>query len=966
MHDFKTGQRWICDVDLTLGLGTIQTIESRIVSINFKVTGETRTYAKASAPLTRVVFRVGDMVRSQQGVSLKVLEVINRDGLVFYSGLAISGEKTALCEIDLAPNINLNRPLDRLMMGQLDSNKWFQIRYQTLLMRQRFVHMPLYGLLGTRTHLIPHQLYIAHEVSSRYAPRVLLADEVGLGKTIEAGLILHQQLLTERVKRALIVVPETLIHQWLVEMLRRFNLRFSIFDDTRYHALKENDAEENPFHSEQLVLCSLEFLRDNDCVYASALTGNWDLLIVDEAHHLQWSEHAISKEYDIIAALSACTNGVLLLTATPEQLGKAGHFARLRLLDPDRFSSLSGFVTEEQNYAPIASAIDNLLCDEALSAKNSEMITHILSNTESTALLERLKTNGSHTDEIRHLKQTLANQLLDRHGTGRILFRNNRASIKGFPERKLIAKSLPLPQPYRQFLENFATTNLSKAELLLAPELIYQVRSEPDNPHWTEIDPRIDWLYDLLKRRSADKILVIVASSKTALDIAKTLKLATGKHIPVFHENLSLVERDRAAAFFANREDGSQVLICSEIGSEGRNFQFAHHLVLFDLPLNPDLLEQRIGRLDRIGQTSAIRIHVPYLENSALAVMFHWYHFGLNAFERTCPAGQTVFKQVENELIAVLHRSPMNLDGLPDLICATQSISENINDQLHRGRDKLLEHHSFRSETADKLLQVAYSQESDPLLEQYMEEVFDCCGVHIEEHRASSYRIEPGEHMTIPFPGLDDDGSIVTYSRTVALANEDMQFLTWEHPMVLHAMERILGQETGNAVVTTIKHKNISAGTLLLECLFVLETQHTVSPQMNHYLPPVLIRILVDENEHDCAVQFSHESINALATPVTLNIAKQVIQLKQDNLIKLLALSEKRASEQIPGIVSHSQQYINQLISPEIERLSALRQVNPNVRQEEIDFFSDLLQQVTIVTKTAQLRLDAARVMVAI
>lgn len=966
MHDFKTGQRWICDVDLTLGLGTIQTVEPRIVSINFKATGETRTYAKASAPLTRVVFRAGDMIRNQQGVSLKIVEVIDRDGLIFYSGLTTYGEKTAWCEIDLAPHINLNRPLDRLIMGQLDSNKWFQIRYQTLLMRQRFVHMPLYGLLGTRTLLIPHQLYIAHEVSSRYAPRVLLADEVGLGKTIEAGLILHQQLLTERVKRVLIVVPETLIHQWLVEMLRRFNLRFSIFDDTRYQTLKENDPEENPFHSEQLVLCSLEFLCGNDCVYESALAGNWDLLIVDEAHHLQWSEHTISKEYSIIADLSACTSGVLLLTATPEQLGKAGHFARLRLLDPDRFNSLPEFLEEEQNYAPVAEAIDNLLSDEVLSANNSETIAGILDTTESTALLVRLTNNDSNIDEIRHLKETLANQLLDRHGTGRILFRNNRASIKGFPERKLIATSLPLPQPYQQFLESFATTHLSKAALLLAPELIYQVRSEPNSPHWTEIDPRMSWLHGLLKKQSPEKILVITANAQTALDIAKNLKLSTGKHIPVFHENLSLVERDRAAAFFANREDGSQVLVCSEIGSEGRNFQFAHHLVLFDLPLNPDLLEQRIGRLDRIGQTSVIHIHVPYLENSALAVMLHWYHCGLHAFEKTCPAGQTVFKQVENELIAILHQSPIHLDVLPDLILATQSIGENINDQLHRGRDKLLEYHSFRPEVADQLLQIAHSQERDPLLEQYMEDVFDCCGVHIEDHRAGSYRLEPSEHMTIPFLGLDDDGSIVTYSRTVALANEDMQFLTWEHPMVLHAMERILGQETGNALVTTIKHKNLTAGTLILECLFVLETQHTASPQMNHYLPPVLIRTLVDENNRDCTVLFSHESINALATPVTLNIAKQVIQLKQDNLVELLALSEKRASEQIPGIVSQSQQRINQLISPEIDRLSALKQVNPNVRQEEIDFFNDLLQQGTSAIKTAQLRLDAIRVMVAI
>src|SRR5690606_14407009 len=102
---------------------------------------------------------------------------------------------------------------------------------------------------------------------------------------------------------------------------------------------------------------------------------------------------------------------------------------------------------------------------------------------------------------------------------------------------------------------------------------------------------------------------------------------------------MRLLERDRAAAFFADHETGSQALICSEIGSEGRNFQFVHHLVLFDLPFNPDLLEQRIGRLDRIGQTEIIRIYAPCLQNSAQAVMLHWYHDGLNALEKICPAG---------------------------------------------------------------------------------------------------------------------------------------------------------------------------------------------------------------------------------------------------------------------------------------------------------------------------------------
>ena len=108
--------------------------------------------------------------------------------------------------------------------------------------------------------------------------------------------------------------------------------------------------------------------------------------------------------------------------------------------------------------------------------------------------------------------------------------------------------------------------------------------------------------------------------------IAAALRSRSGIHAAVFHEGLSLIERDRAAAWFADLEFGTQVLVCSEIGSEGRNFQFAHHLVLFDLPLNPDLLEQRIGRLDRIGQTAAISLYVPYLEGSPQASMLQWYH----------------------------------------------------------------------------------------------------------------------------------------------------------------------------------------------------------------------------------------------------------------------------------------------------------------------------------------------------
>ncbi|VAW84986.1 RNA polymerase associated protein RapA, partial [hydrothermal vent metagenome] len=243
MQDFLPGQRWISNAEIQMGLGTVLSCEHRTVTIVFMATSETRTYAKLTAPLTRVVFSLGDKIKAHDGWTLKVSQVEEQDGLILYRGTDEEGNTRELPEGELDNFIKLNRPTERLFSGQIDKNKWFELRQQSHVHANRQARGELLGLTGVRTSLIPHQLYIANEVANRYAPRVLLADEVGLGKTIEAGMIIHQQLLTERAKRVLIVVPESLIHQWLVEMLRRFNLHFSIFDEARCQAIAG-------FHSE--------------------------------------------------------------------------------------------------------------------------------------------------------------------------------------------------------------------------------------------------------------------------------------------------------------------------------------------------------------------------------------------------------------------------------------------------------------------------------------------------------------------------------------------------------------------------------------------------------------------------------------------------------------------------------------------------------------------------------------------
>src|SRR5690606_36013989 len=149
-----------------------------------------RRYGFQTAPLRRIRFVEGDEVKSQEGDSFVVEQVTEDDGLLTYHG---QGQE--LPETQLADTLSFSKPEERLFAGNIDSNELFKLRYDVLLNQRKLYISPVRGFVGPRLSLIPHQMYVASEVSRRPKPRVLLADEVGLGKTIEAGLILHHLIL---------------------------------------------------------------------------------------------------------------------------------------------------------------------------------------------------------------------------------------------------------------------------------------------------------------------------------------------------------------------------------------------------------------------------------------------------------------------------------------------------------------------------------------------------------------------------------------------------------------------------------------------------------------------------------------------------------------------------------------------------------------------------------------------------
>ncbi|MEE9351875.1 MAG: RNA polymerase-associated protein RapA [Thiotrichaceae bacterium] len=956
MEIFAPGQRWINNAQLDKGLGTVLSSDARSVTLLFLATGETNIYSLQSAPLSRVKFDIGDTILSHDDQTILVSSVTEKDHLFTYVGKVVgktvgndeSGSSVELEETLLNNFIQLNQPTERLFNDQIDDEKWFELRAQTLYHLNDLAHSKLRGLTGGRTSLISHQLYIAHEVASRYAPRVLLADEVGLGKTIEAGMILHQQLITERAQRALIVVPESLVHQWLVEMLRRFNLMFHIMDEERCADILVSGEAENPFQSEQLILCSQEFLTRSVEHFQQCLASDWDLLVVDEAHHLVWSEQQPSKEYQVIEQLAAQTKGVLLLTATPEQLGKESHFARLRLLDADRFPDFDSFIEEEKSYEPIAHTLEQLIeqqvADDSFTLDNAALET-----------LNRFADEGDNQENIRLLqkpdsseaakesaRKDLIEHLLDRHGTGRVLFRNTRTAVKGFPGRQAIPHALELPKEYTDF----------RTELY--PELLV-------GPSWVAHDPRLLWLIDFIKSQGENKTLIIAANAQTALDIADVLRIKEAIHAGVFHENMSLVERDRAAAFFADKQDGTPVLICSEIGSEGRNFQFAHQMVLFDLPLNPDLLEQRIGRLDRIGQTETIQIHIPYLKGTAQAVLFQWIHEGLQAFELTCPAAHTLFKQQKDKLLAALQTPEKEISSL---IKETKVALKEHNEALHKGRDRLLEYNSCRPHLASAIYQQALELDQTSKLADYMDDIYDCYGINSEDDRENTLIIRPSDHMLTAFPGLPDDGMTITYDRDTALSNEDLHFLSWDHPLVREALDLVITSEMGNTSFTAIEHDDFQPGSILVEAMYVLDASANKALQSHRYLPPTTLRLVVDESGEDYSELLDTQSIQNCRTQVDRKTASQIVKMKQDEIRDLIKRCEFLAMQETPVVLALAHQQSKHLLESEINRLTALQSVNPNIRDEEISFFKDQLTAINMALEAAHLRLDAVRIIV--
>ncbi len=962
---YYNGQKWISTSEPELGLGTIMGSKGRDVIIIFSASGENRRYRIANAPLKRVIYKPGDIIRDNSGGKLVISEVkVDGNYLIYLCG------QVSIHEQDLNADQTFGNPYDRLQSGSGCSVKDFDLRLDTHIYRHRALSKEGRGFFGPRAELMPHQISIAMEACARSRLRILLADEVGLGKTIEAGFIFHHLWVTGKIKRVLIITPEPLVHQWLLEMYRRFNHMFTIMNDDYYDSQIKTDENRNPFLFAQTFICSLGFLINSSQNLQQAVEAQWDMIIVDEAHHLRFYNGNPSPEYLSVEKLVHGVPYLLLLTATPVQLGEEGHFGRLRLLDPQRYTNYADFIRESKGYGLVARIASSILSGAPTPGRHAQDLKRLFPGDE-----QLLNTAALYAENPDQYQDTLIQQLVDRHGTGRNIFRNRRSLLKHFPKRHLFPTPCQPSQNYNDFwgllMKHLDIQSVYFQDpLQLTPSNLKLPVTESIQllkDLWIN-DPRLLWLVEFLKNSpKEDKVLVICDKPGKVLLLQDLLPRLLQTTFTVFHEKMTLSIRDKNAADFS-KPDGARILICSELGTEGRNFQFAHKLVLFDLPLNPNTLEQRIGRLQRIGQKQDVQIFVPYVTNTPGHILFQWFHEGLDAFAAPILGSESIYDACKEDIQTLIRENmpatistPFPKKAVTALLKKTRAHTKEVQKTIENARDRLLEINTVQTLNAQRVINSIESEDELGDIEDYMQSVLESYGVDFRNTAEShGYIIFPGPEMTLDaFPELPENGLAVTFNREQALIREDLNFLTWEHPLVTGAMDLV--HSTAENTSCAAEWPKCPQPGLYLEVIYILEASGSLSGLTANYLPPTPIRIVLDTHNKlrdDLLDLLQHLRLKQAPSHAMEQFQSTFGPHLQDYIQATAPFAEKKADVIKKQYLEQAYQRLN----GDYQRLVSLKQLNPAVSDIEVKEMKKRRDSILKYLSRAVIRLDATRI----
>lgn len=841
MSKFVIGQRYYSEGEPELGLGLISSLEGKTVKVDFPLGGESRIYNAKNSPLKRFQLKIEDQFKDNQQKEHIVAAVKEMNGILFY----MTTTEAAIPEMEINPKIELNSCLDRLLAKNFDPAHFFHLRYQSYLAARKYQELPFKGFIGCNIRLINHQLFVASKALSRTPVRAMLCDEVGLGKTIESGLILNSLIKRDLVQRALIVVPSSLVNQWFVELYRKFSLSFSLWepgidlDLQRFIIIGLNDLNEYT-----------EELNDQLSHY------EWDAFIFDESH-----QNDYSGKLKFLTELSNNSMAKILLSATPEVLGPERMFEQLKFLDPDRYHNLDLYNQQREEAKEIS---------ELIKTNNLEAINQKLNLPEPLPNIE-----------------TATEILIDFFGTGRAYFRNT---------RKALHQDL-----FKQRKANFQPLKI-----------------EPPITDKKVFEAKLSELLKFIKTNEQEKILIIAHSKALILKIQRSLQEVSNIKIALFHSDQSLLERDRQAAFFAD-PDGAQLLLCTEIGSEGRNFEFCHNLFLFDLPKVPEQLEQRIGRLDRIGQNHDINIILPFVSESFEETLKSYYSKVLRIFDRTSDA-LSAFHQKHREEISELVSKPFDKNQNELIMERLSQDFDKLEERLNEGRNFLIEKNSYHHEKSQQIISSIKDFEKENPVLPFLQDISENVGIRCEELDSESVFFCPMDNMYIPsFPGLPSEGISFATNREKAMARDDLTLLNWESPITQGALDLMLKTPLGNCAI--VKTDKISTP-LMLESIFTLECVDELKFESATYLPLTPIRILIDINGQDKTRDLPKKYIDEISSELKADV--NLDQIPQDLLKKLADTAKAKVKARVIKYKEVALGQADEHFTSEINRVQSL------------------------------------------
>lgn len=622
-------------------------------------------------------------------------------------------------------------PLDQMKNYELHNPVWYKGRSNVSKMNIALENSPL-GielLLGSRVYLFKHQMETIMQGLTLNPCRIMLADEVGLGKTIEACVI-YKGLKERNFKfRTLIVVPKSLVNQWQNELSYKFWIDIKIWDGLS----KSVDSE---------IIVPLEELDEFNKINSK---NNYDLFILDETHKLLKDK----KTYDIIHNYTENIENIILLSATPIQQREVEYLQLLKLLDPSKYNKMNSDEFENlldknkrvkddiyelvrdlihyeedeagEYYVEDFTDMNDYLKDPILNKLISEIDMN--DNDKGLKTVRIILAYISNTYEIeKNIIRNRRMEIKDRFSkrTKNIVNYRMYDSLDGFYEEEtystlieylkcrfegeqididlvkdLYGRMLSSPWALEGILKELINSNKNDNSLKLLKELqsfnelwLNANLEELGNMEYyegypDEIKGRLLLAMDILDEEYYDKkVVVFTKFTETALEFSKYLKKKIGESsVELFTENMSAIELEESVNRFQEYSE-SRVIVCDKTGGEGRNLQMADAILHLDIPWNPVDLEQRIGRLDRIGRDSTKEVEsiIMMSEDTIETDIFKLWDKGLNIFEESLSGIEIALNDIETEI-----ESALNFD----IEYGIKNSLDNIHDDILNMKDEV-------------------------------------------------------------------------------------------------------------------------------------------------------------------------------------------------------------------------------------------------------------------------------------